>query len=66
MGYFIFYQLPCVQTYLINVIEVGLHALYRDIFVRLGRLRLENFRECALALLANQSVLYIRRQSVLE
>ena len=54
-----------MQTYLINVIEVGLHALYRDIFVRLGRLRLENFRECALALLANQSVLYIRRQSVL-
>ena len=42
---------------LLNAVEVVLHAFDRDILPVLDRLRLENLRECALALLRDQAIL---------
>ena len=44
-------------TYLINIVKVCLHTLDSDVFVGFGGLRLEDFGEGALALLANQPIL---------
>ena len=44
-------------AYLLDRVEVVLHALDRHVLARLDALRLQNLRERALALLAYQSVL---------
>jgi len=45
------------RRYLVDVVEVGLHALDGHILPGLDGLRFKNFREGALALLAYQSIL---------
>ena len=45
------------ETYLVDVVEVRLHALDGHVLVRLGRLGLEHLGERALALFADQPVL---------
>ena len=44
--------------YLVNVLEVGFHALDGNVLVGLDGLGFEDLGKCAFALLANQSVLY--------
>ncbi len=45
-------------TYLVDVIEVSLHALDGHILACFDRLRLQHFRKGAFSFFANQSVLY--------
>ena len=53
--------LHCIRdrknTYLFNRLKVVLHALDRDVFTSLDRLRLKNFGERAFSLFADKSVL---------